>query len=724
MSFEDEKYIELFKEEASEHLQKLESLLLEIEKGSEPEKIKEAKRSAHTIKGSARLVGLEEIGNLAHKIEDVFKKIEDGSLSAGEKIVDALLQGVDAIKKAMEGSFDKMKDAVKVLENLLSQKEEKVEEPKEKVTDKKKFKEKRIQAVETVNQQQVESRVPEEKVDEKKREVFRVSAEKINNIINLAGELIMQKISYEGDIKKIEAIPEEFARVFAEKFKDSSHYADTAKKILREKISSILASIKDSSRAFSQSLFEIQQSALALKVVPFYTITDELKRYVREVSKAERKSVNLIVEGEDVELDRTVLEHIKPALMHIINNAIAHGIEEEEERRRLKKPPSGTISVKLYTSGSRIVLEVTDDGRGIDVKKIKDKALEQGIINEFQYESVTDEEAINFIFIHGFSTAAKLSQMAGRGVGMDVVKKAMLSVGGEVKIQTEKGNFTKVTLMFPQTTSVIKGLWVKIGGEKFVIPLYFVQKVLRLSDYEFVEEAGERLISINNKLIPVIDPLLAFGWGGYEGGTKYGILLKSGESYLCLYVDEIEQEEEILVRSPGPMLEGKKFLSGFAMGEDGLPYVILDVPGLLETEVRRKMETPSETVTLQEVVEKKKFKVMVVEDSSTVLNYEKDILQEAGFEVIPAVNGKDALSKFNEEIDLIVTDISMPEMDGLELTRRIKEIKNSIPVVVVSSLGSEEDIKQGLRAGADAYLVKKDFTPQIFLEKIKDLLRR
>ncbi len=717
---ENQEYIDLFKEEAAEHLQSLESILLKMEtEGGGEEYVKEAKRSAHTIKGSARLVGLEEIGAVAHRMEDVFKAMEEGKIKPERDVITALLKGLDTVKRMLEGDTSEYENTINTLSMLIADDQVQKSRGKSKRADKST----RRTPTEKVRADSTEEQAQKKKERELKREYFRVSSSKIEKLLNTASQLLLEKIAYEQAVEDLELIPQTFEQEALKRFPDADRrYVETLRRMLEEQIQERTSEIEKRLETLSSRVFEVQYQALSLKVVPFYVITDELRRYVRDTAASLDKTVVFHVRGEDVEIDRAVLEQLKPAIMHIINNSITHGVESVEERETAGKSPEGNVFLRIYPRGPRIVIEIEDDGRGIDVDKLKDRALEKGIIDDFRYESMSDEDALNLIFVHGLSTAEELSQISGRGVGMDVVRENLSRMGGNIKVESQRGKYTRFVLEVPQTSSVIKGLWVNIGGELFVVPVYFIHRVIRLKDYESFIEKDTRYVNVEGRFVEVIDPLLVFGWGEYDAPTKYGMVLRVPAGLFCVYIDDFMEEEDVLVRSPGPVLERNPYIAGVVVGGDGIPHVILDVFQLREARART-IKPRTEGFEFEKILAKRSLKILLVDDSVTTLRFEKDVLEDAGYTVVTSLDGEEAWDRFQqEEFDLVVTDIQMPRMNGLELTRRIKSHEKAVPVIVVSSLGTDEDVRKGMEAGADAYIVKKDFTPRSFLQKVRQMI--
>jgi two-component system chemotaxis sensor kinase CheA len=675
----EEKYLAIFKDEASSHLSALEKCILDLEsKGVSQELIKEGMRSAHTIKGSARLLGLEEIGKIAHRIEDIFKEVDSGKPLTPELITE-ILNGIDSIKKLIEGE----------------KKESKIEErPKDEV--KKGF------------------------------EVLRIPREKVEAIIDYTSELFVQKIKLAGKIETYEVIKKELKEEIADYLRN--FLPEDKIKPITERVSSVFYEItEDFKNAYEEisSLVEnIHHTSLFMRFVPFSEVGEELRRIARDVAEENKKKIRFLIKGGETELDKADLDKVKPALIHLIRNAVDHGIETPQVRRSLNKSEEGLVEISVEMEGENIKITVSDDGAGINVDKLVERAVEKGLIDRNRAEQLSENEKIALMFEHGISTKEMVTEISGRGVGMDVVKAIMVEMRGDVRVETHKNRGTKISLIFPRTSFTIKGIKVR-DLEEVVIPVNDVVKIVRVKREEVIFRNSEAFIELGDKLIPVKPLAFLLGFEGYslfdERDYTYVLLLKSGEKIFGIKVSDFTSDEEHIIKSPSALLEGMKLIAGITISKEGLPVIVLNINDLAEM-----FFTGTSPQIGKEIKERKK-RILLVEDSITTLMIEKNILELAGFEVDTAMHGGEALKMLNSKTyDLFVLDIQMPVVDGIELTKIIRSnpLTSKKPVVIVSSITDEKEMRKAKEAGADVYISKRDFDKSGFLKVVRDFLER
>lgn len=676
----EEKYLDIFKDEASSHLSTLERCALDIEtKGASSELIKEGMRSVHTIKGSARLLGLEEIGKIAHGIEDIFKELDKGKPITSE-VINEILKGIDSIKKLVSG-----------------------EEKKEEI-------------------------ITEGKKEEVKKgiEVLRIPREKVESIINYASELFVQKIRLKGKIESYEGIKKELREEIADYLKGL--IPEERITPITERISFVFYEItedfKNTYEEISSLVETIHHTSLFMRFVPFSEVGEELRRIARDTAEENKKRIKFSIKGGEIELDKVDLEKIKPVLIHIIRNAVDHGIEPPDVRKYLNKPEEGMVEVAVEMEGENIKISVRDDGAGINLDKLVEKAIERGLIERTKAEQLSESEKIAFMFEHGVSTKEKLTYISGRGVGMDVVKTTMIEMRGDVRVETRKDQGTAISLVFPRSSFTIKGIKVK-DIEEVVIPVNDVVKITRVKREDVLFRDSSAYIEFNGKPIPVkpLSFLLGFEDFSLFDGKEfiYVVILKRGDKIFGVKVSDFTSDEDHIIKSPSALLEGMRLLAGITLSKDGIPIIVLNINDLGDM----FFEKTSPKI-LEEIKERKK-RILLVEDSLTTLMIEKNILELAGFEVDTAVHGGEALKLLNSRIyDLFVLDIQMPVLDGIELTKIIRNSPSTSkkPIVIVSSITDEKEMKMAKDAGANVYISKRDFDKAGFLKVVRDYLER
>jgi two-component system chemotaxis sensor kinase CheA len=453
-------------------------------------------------------------------------------------------------------------------------------------------------------------------------------------------------------------------------------------------------------------LGELQHSVIQLRTLPLNSITGRFPRAVRDLATAQGKEVRLEISGTETQLDRVILEGISESITHLLTNAVAHGIEVPEERERAGKPSPGAITLRAERRGSRVAIEVADDGRGVPAELLPGPGA--GSLVDTLAEA-------------GFSTATEVDEVSGRGVGLDAVKSHVESLGGELQVESEPGRGTAVTMLLPLTLSLQQVLLVERGGAIFGVPLTSVDEAIAVT--ETMALAGRESIEVRGRPVPVADLAQVIGATGRElPADPQAMVVSASGRRVAVLCERIVAEQELVIKGLGPLLTGVPGYLGGAILHDGRIALILDPAHLtrLGGRARRASEAPR--------VERAQPTVLVVDDQFTVRELQRSILEAAGYRVSTARDGREALAKVteDEEVGLVVTDLQMPEMDGIELLRAIRDSREhaSLPVVVVTSQGGDEDRRRGLEAGADAYIVKDQFDQQALLATVDGLLAR
>jgi two-component system chemotaxis sensor kinase CheA len=455
-------------------------------------------------------------------------------------------------------------------------------------------------------------------------------------------------------------------------------------------------------------LTELQQSVLAMRTVPLHSITGRYRRAVRDLAVASGLEVELEIAGGETQLDRLILEGIADPLAHLIRNSVAHGIEPPEERERAGKPRQGTVRLAGEQRGSMVAIEVSDDGRGTSAEVLA-RAREAG--------SLTD-----LLSAPGFSTASEVSDIAGRGVGLDAVRKQVERMGGSIEVSSEPSRGMRVTLLLPLTLALMKVLVCERGGQAFGLPMGSVREVTAVT--ETTSLSGRPSIVIRGEPVPVTDLADALGAAAPElPESPPALVLVAPSGAMAVACDSVLGDEEVVTKSLGPLLAGTPGYLGAAILGNGQVVLILDPSHLLSGDRRRRTEL---TPLAEPESRREAPRVLVVDDQFTVRELQRSILETAGYQVQVARDGREALERLarDSRIDMVLTDVQMPNMDGFELLREIRRDNASLPVVIVTSMAAEEDKRRGVEEGADAYIVKQDFDQQALLETIGRLVGR
>ncbi|MBA3712713.1 MAG: hybrid sensor histidine kinase/response regulator [Pyrinomonadaceae bacterium] len=452
---------------------------------------------------------------------------------------------------------------------------------------------------------------------------------------------------------------------------------------------------------------------MRVRMVPLATMVTRLHRTVRVVADQERKLVDLIVEGENIELDTTVIDQMADPLLHALRNAVSHGIEVTERRRLLGKNERGSIRLRAYYEGSEVVIQISDDGSGIDPSALRAKAIAGGFFSSAEAAAMTDKDALSLIFLPGLSTAKEISEVSGRGIGMDIVRDYVNKLQGTLTVDSTPGHGATFTIRLPMTLAVTRALLVKANQETFAVPLSSVKQLLRVEREEVERLSAEPVIRAGGKVYPMIrlgealnlkQPLDA------PLSSRLPVLiLGAGENQVALVVDQLIEGREIVIKSLGNHLRRVQGIMGATLLGDGRVIPILnpvDLVGRKVASASAQAPTPRRTAEVRRVIN-----VMIVDDSPSVRRVTSNLIKSAGWQFSTAKDGLDALEVLQNSTELpgvILLDVEMPRMDGYELLAALKrqDAYRLIPVVMVTSRTGEKHRRKGFDLGASEYLSK------------------
>ena len=593
----DEDILQDFLVEAKEGITNLEEGFIELEKDKKNiEILKALFRTMHSLKGAAGFFGFKTLESIAHFSEDILSKLRDGLIEPDEDIIDILLKAVDHIKYIIgyieenkaEPIEDKILDFLVELSNFNEKLKKRIQEkPKEEKPEEIKAEEKKeeIKEEEIVKEEvKEEKEIKEEKKEikpvkevkkEKKEEpatipqieftetYIKVDVKLLDQLMNLAGELVLAR----------------------------NRVVQLSQKIMDEDLTR-------SVQALSMITTEMQETIMKTRMQPIGMVFNKFPRIVRDLSKALGKKVNLHLEGTETELDRSIIEAIKDPLTHLVRNAIDHGIEPSEERIKLNKPAEGVLILRAYQEGGQVIIEIEDDGRGIDVEKIRQKAVEKGFLTQEEATLASEKELLSLIFKPGFSTAETVTQLSGRGVGMDVVKTNIEKLGGSIEINTVRGKGTTVKIKIPLTLAIIPALIVTSRDYRYAIPQVNLKELVNIQpEKDLLKVGNTEFYRLRGEIIPVLRLSEVLKSNGKGENQKNLVILTTGEKFIGLLVDKIFASEEIVVKPLGKWFKNIPIYSGATIMGDGKLALILDVIGLSQfigismEEVEKKYET-------------------------------------------------------------------------------------------------------------------------------------
>ncbi len=760
VEFDRSAFIGKFKEEAGEYLQRLNEgvITLEGDPSNRP-LIDQMLRDAHTLKGSARMVGLIEISDVAHRLEDIMVMIRDGQLAYRPEMSDSFFEALDMIVFLKDNAGVDVPPDVDVVGlttrlSLLAVEDAAAEggsEPAPGVTPELKpgssggsaLLEPGASAAAPV--EAPARAVREESLTSKEQTTIRIRTQHLDSLLNLISEVVIGQIKADQRTTELRAIQAEFldawqawGRVKAALDRRGAGKSDL-ESALAEDVSGLdgrLADLRSALKSFGKDYQEdtargsavvtdLQEQGMQLRMLPVSTIFNTFPRAIHDLARDFRKEISLVIEGADTELDKKVLEEINDPLIHIMRNAVDHGIESPEEREKAGKPRAGTILMAARQEGDHIVIEISDDGAGIDPDRVRAAAVRKGYLSENEAVAMSDREATYLIFESGFSTAAIITEISGRGVGMDVVRQFVIEkLKGSLDVESKLGEGTRFRLTIPLTLAIIRALLMRVGDRTFAIPTATIEETLRVAPEDILKAEGREVIRRRRRTIPLVrlGDILGVAHAPVGGKSPIATIGFSGHR-MGFLVDSFIGEQQIVIKTLGTHLRRVENVAGVTVLGAGEIVVILNVPDLM-TNARtrsgmRKREAKAET-------HEGPRRILICEDSFTTRELERSIFEAAGYEVEVAMDGAQGLARLRQglEVDAVVTDVQMPNMTGFELTKAIKSDSrlSVLPVVIVTSLERDEEKAEGIDAGADAYITKSVFNQDTLLDTVERLI--
>jgi two-component system chemotaxis sensor kinase CheA len=487
---------------------------------------------------------------------------------------------------------------------------------------------------------------------------------------------------------------------------------------LMQAFGSLSQSITDDTVRLGMTTTSLQDSVRQVRMVPFQSLALGLERAVRDAAHTQAKQVAFHIDGGDTELDKKVLETLKDPLMHLLRNAVDHGIESPEKRQAAGKSVEGQVTLSIQQRGSEVRITVRDDGRGFDLDGLRQASGASD-------ENGSFDDPINLAFLPGVTTAQEVTALSGRGVGLDVVRKQLETIHGRISVDNTPGQGVSIELIVPTSMAITRGLMVRVGDEHYALPLLSIEKIVEPTEVFLV--GGKSMLTIDDTPLPLVhlgSVLERSAPDDEPVANPLAIIMGIAEQRLALLVDDVLTEQELAVKPLGNPLKQVRNVTGAALQGNGQPIIVLNPADLVKS-LHRATTLVTPVIAQNGQQTELRVRILVVDDSITTRTLEKNILEAAGFDVTTATDGIEALRRLDETpIDLVVSDIQMPNMDGFALTRHLREsgTYQELPIILVTSLESREDREQGMRAGADAYIVKRGFDQAELLTTIQQHL--
>ena len=789
---EDEELRELFQAEGEEHLQTLDEGLLRLEtRPDDKATLEEVFRAAHSLKGTARMIGVHGVELIAHHMEDELGSVRRGRSVLSSTDIDRYSVGLKAMRQLVQEAVTGTPAGVE-LDRVLSQLsgETPLEtmasppaivpaplliEPESPVAPEitisapivvappvdEVIEEKPVAAWELSQSAPSESAITENaievadtqsvgvQVDEPREEfkiqTMRVPPAKLDALMTLASELTVtttRVIRGMNAFEEVGALWEEWNKDMADLHRAGplSHSARGDKQLsafhAREQVR--LNRLQVLWEQLKQTTYqdvmrlnlvadELEGGIRNVRLLPLSQMFNVFPRLVRDLAREMKKEIYFSIEGGETAADKRILEELKDPLMHMLRNAIDHGIEVPQMREENGKPRVASIRLRAYQSASNVMVELQDDGRGLNLEAIKATALKRRLHSQDELDAMSIEQLQLLIFSPGFSTSPMVTDVSGRGVGMDVVRINIERLKGTIRVHSEVGRGTTFSIRLPSTLVTTRVLLVKVAERSYAIPVEWVQTIVRVNRAQIFTIEGRETVVLDGRALPLVHlssllelPTSAAGEAGIY------IVLEVGEERFGVQVDGLVDEQEVMLKPLGALLKRVRNVSGVTILGAGEICMVLNAHDLAKSALHNQVNVarPALMQATEEEEEARKV-ILLAEDSITTRTQEKRILESAGYEVVTAVDGADAFRKLpTRDFDAVVSDVEMPNMTGLELTAKIRENSRykELPIILVTSLASDDDKRRGVEVGASAYITKGTFEQKILIDTLRRLV--
>lgn len=715
MALDVKKFIGRFVEEAKEHLGRLGSGLAEIEQGAvSAEKINSLFRSVHTLKGSSRMLKLEPITQVSHSLEDLLSALREGRVATNPAVIALLYQGVDALSDQVQQLIEC--GQVEVLSSVNTQLCQQLTATAE------------GQALNAVAAEPMAFKSSELAAEDASgasaqptltaSDTVRVKLDKLDELIKLMGELV----SSHAGMRELAMTSQQLEQQLQQQL--HSHLPVAMQQFSRK--------MRDIVLAQENLMQELHDKTLQMRMLPLAIVLEPAARLVRDMARSLGKQVECRISGSEIELDRQMIDQLADPIIHLLRNALDHGIETPDIRQQKCKSVQGLLQISARQDGGWVVLEVRDDGQGLSLVTIRDKALKKGLVSSEQLAEMSDQQVSDLIFEPGFSTSNIITEFSGRGVGMDVVKRSIVDdLQGVISLHSSLDQGTCFTLRLPLSLAMMRVLLIRAGEQVLGFTAQYVTELISVAVSGLINVADRNAVIIRNEFVPVIELVDLLQLPPASAAKKslsrtrselLLLVIRVHNEKLALIIDELLDERDLVIKQLPEHLRFNALISGMVtIGHNELVSLI-HVPYVLD--IARKARQPVNR-RAQADQEKPKKRVLVVDDSLNTREIERDVLEAWGYHVTLAEHGQEGLDKaLAEQFDAVLTDVEMPIMDGFTLTARLREHERyqACPIIIITSREKESDRRRGIEVGADAYIVKGSFDQNSLVDTLKVLL--
>ena len=736
MSVQDDEFLQslraTFKVEADEHLQAIATGLLQLEKAPAEEEqrhlIETVFRAAHSLKGAARAVNFSEIELICQSLEDTFAAWKRHESSPSPPALDTMHRALDSVTRIVAGSAQAPSQPAAAAPHRSDTSAPPVHRSEPAVLEK-------SASGDTV-------RIAVAKLDARLLEAEEMLAAKLATGQRATDLRVLSK-QFETWTKEWAAIQPEvrgFRQTLERQSKGTASHPGLRRMIeffdwnhdylrsLEAKVATLSRTAEQDRMVVGKLVDDLLEDSKKLLMLPLATQSAFFQKLVRDLCRDQGKEADLVIRGEEVEIDKRILEEMKDPLVHILRNCVDHGLEIPSERRRLGKPPRAKIILAVSpVNGSKVELLVSDDGAGIDADKVREAAIKHDFISREEASRLSEAETLALIFQADLSTSPIITQLSGRGLGLAIVREKTEKLGGRVSVESSRGAGTRIRITLPVTLATFRGILVEVADRLFIVPTANVERVTRFQLKEVQTVEGRETLSLNDRAVALVRlaevlELPPAERPGDEPASRPVVVLGAGDQRVAFAVDAVLDEQEVLVKQLGKPLSRVRNIAGATVLGSGRIAPILNVADLLKS--ARKAGGVARAIGKVKPAETVAKSILVAEDSITSRMLLKGILESAGYHVKTAVDGMEAFTALRaERFDLVVSDVEMPRLNGFDLTARIRADKKlaELPVVLVTALESREDRERGVDVGANAYLVKSSFDQSNLLEAVRRL---
>jgi two-component system chemotaxis sensor kinase CheA len=746
---------EAFSVETEEHLQAMTSSLLDLEKAATPDRRKEVLetifREAHSLKGAAHAVNRTDIESVCQALESVFAAWKRQNPEVSAETFDVLNTALDFVEKlreqssvaAVASSQDALQEVIRGVTRLVAPVGKLVRPaplPSAPLLGQPSTALPVFDAEQTHPEPEKSGNLETVRVTMRKMDALLLQAEEMVAVKQVAGRhfvelrelgVTLQQWRKEWARVRTATRPAEPNDGPGAEFREFLEWNESQLDAFDEKLTALAKVTERDERIVGSMVDDLLDNTKQLAMQPFARLLGMFPKQIRDLSREQGKEIELLIRGSDVEIDKRILEEMKTPLIHLIRNAIDHGLEKPEVRRQCGKPEQGSLQITiLQRDGHKVEIVVSDDGEGIDLARVKASALKSEVVTEAEAGQLNEAATLALIFQSGVSTSPLITEISGRGLGMAIVREKVEKLGGQISIETKPNVGTTFRIVLPVTLATFKGILVQAGGQTFVIPISSVERITRVKREEIKTVENREAISYKGKplsLAWLADVLELSAREPKETPSFVEVLVLSvAEQRVAFAVEAVLNEQEVLVKRLNKPLVRVRNISAATVLASGTPALILNTADLLQSAIRLATSGPSRKGASAVVpLPTRARRVLVADDSVTSRMLLKNILESAGYQVTTAVDGVEAFTAMRGgEFDVIVSDVEMPRMDGFELTMKIRADKEyaELPVVLVTALGSREHHERGIDVGANAYIVKSSFDQSNLLEVIRRLV--